>query len=75
MNSQEAMALLSDVRLGVDLGLINKVDNKVLNELIVLTRPGYLQKLAGEEMTPISRDVKRASIIREKLETNSEEDK
>ncbi|NPV91775.1 MAG: protein arginine kinase [Firmicutes bacterium] len=75
MNSQEAMSLLSDVRLGVDLGLLNKVSIKVLNELIVLTRPGYLQKLAGAEMTPTSRDVKRASVIREKLEVNNEEDK
>lgn len=71
MNSQEAMSLLSDVRLGVDLGLIKKVNLRILNELIVLTRPGYLQKLAGEEMTPMMRDVKRAAIIRDKLKENT----
>lgn len=67
ITSKEAMTLLSDVRLGVDLGIIKKVNLRTLNELIILTRPSYLQKLAGKEMNPMERDVKRAAIIREKL--------
>ena len=74
MSSQEALSLLSDLRLGVDLGLIGKIDLKGLNELIVLTRPGYLQKLAGGEMTAATRDAKRAMIIRERLKEKSKGD-
>jgi protein arginine kinase len=51
----------------VDLGIIKTTDLQTLNELIVLTQPGYLQKLAGQEMGPVDRDMKRALIIREKL--------
>ncbi|NPV26960.1 MAG: protein arginine kinase [Firmicutes bacterium] len=67
ITSQEAISYLSDVRLGADLGIIRGVDTRILNELIVLTRPNFLQKLAGHEMSPFARDLKRASIIREKL--------
>lgn len=67
MTSEEALSHLSDVRLGVDLGIIKTTDLKALNELIVLTQPGYLQKLAGQEMSALDRDEKRANIIREKL--------
>ncbi|MGI6649964.1 MAG: protein arginine kinase [Bacillota bacterium] len=67
MTSEEALSHLSDVRLGVDLGIIKTTDLRVLNELIILTRPAYLQKLAGREMNAGARDIKRASIIAEKL--------
>ncbi|NLK52404.1 MAG: protein arginine kinase [Syntrophomonadaceae bacterium] len=67
MTSEEALSHLSDVRLGVDLGIIKSIDLRTLNELIIMTQPGYLQKLAGQEMSGAARDLKRASIIREKL--------
>ena len=67
MDSQEAINLLSAVRLGIDLGIIKGVDGKVLNELMVLTRPAYLQKLSGTELSPGERDVRRAALIRERL--------
>lgn len=68
MTSQEAMTLLSDLRLGVDLGILPQIELRTLNELIVLTRPGYLQKLEGAELPAPARDVKRAEIIRGKLQ-------
>jgi len=67
LSSQEAMQLLSDVRLGVGLGLIRSIEPRVLNELLVAIRPGYLQKLAGRELDPGERDVKRAELVRAKL--------
>lgn len=71
MNSEEALAHISDVRLGLNLGIIETSDLRSLNELMVLIQPGYLQKLAGQEMSALDRDVKRASIIREKLKTDN----
>lgn len=66
MSSEEAMRLLSDVRLGLNLGLLDrKTTASALNRLMVAIRPAYLQKVAGRELTPQERDVRRASLIRE----------
>ncbi|MHB0884681.1 MAG: protein arginine kinase [Bacillota bacterium] len=67
MSSQEAMQLFSDLRLGADLDLLRLNRKKTLNELMVVTRPAYLQQLAGGELEPLQRDIRRASLIRETL--------
>jgi len=69
-SSKEAMQYLSDVRLGVELGLIMGIDRRTLNELLVAIRPGYLQKAAGRELEPWERDGKRAELIRSRLRPN-----
>ena len=61
------MQRISDVRLGIDLGLIQGVSANILNELIVLTQPGFLQQYAGELLSPEKRDERRAKLIRERL--------
>lgn len=67
MDSKEAAQRLSDVRLGVDLGIIKNVQPQVLNELLVMTQPGFLQQYAGEKLTAEERDIRRAQLIREKF--------
>jgi protein arginine kinase len=67
ITSQEALRLLSDVKLGVEMRLISEVCGETLNELMVITQPAYLQKLAGEELNPTKRDIRRAELIRERL--------
>lgn len=67
MDSKEAAQRLSDVRLGIDLGFIKNVSPHVLNELLVMTQPGFLQQSAGEKLTPEERDIRRAQLIREKI--------
>lgn len=73
MESKEAMQRLSDVRLGIDLGIITGLDGKILNELMVLTQPGFLQQYAGEELHSEQRDERRATIIRERLQLEENE--
>jgi len=68
INSQEALKLLSDVKLGSDLGILPGVDNRTIMELVFLTRPSLLQKLIGKELSPEERDIYRAQIIRERLQ-------
>ncbi len=68
MSSQEAVGLLSDLRLGYDLGLIKDVDHKLLNELLVLIRPGCLQLLAGRELDNSERNMERPERVRKTLE-------
>ncbi len=68
ITSQEALALLSEVRLGVDMGIIEGVDPQVFNELLIATRPHYLVKQYGKpEYDASERDQLRAKVIREKL--------
>jgi protein arginine kinase len=67
LSSEETMRLLSDVRLGVDLRIIDGLNHRLINELMVMTRPAFLMKLAGREMPPHERDVFRARLVRDKL--------
>lgn len=72
ITSSEALALLSDVRMGMDMKIIPAVSRQVMNELIVAIKPSHLQRAAGKEMDPRERDVKRAEIIKQKLAVNPE---
>ncbi|WP_456277109.1 protein arginine kinase [Bacillus sp. AK128] len=77
IESKEAARCLSDVRLGIDLGFINNVSSNILNELMILTQPGFLQQYAGGPLRPAERDIRRATLIRERLnmeKTNTLED-
>ncbi|MFD2615248.1 protein arginine kinase [Paenibacillus gansuensis] len=69
MDSKEAAQRLSDVRLGVDLGIITQVSPHIMNELMVMTQPGFLQQQSGEKLSPEDRDIRRAELIRERLST------
>lgn len=65
--SGEAAKCLSDVRLGIDLGLIEDVDMSIMNELMVFMQPGFLQQYADAELTQEERDIFRAKLFRERL--------
>ncbi|MFA5095741.1 MAG: protein arginine kinase [Candidatus Omnitrophota bacterium] len=67
ITSQETIELLSMVRLGSDLGIIKDIDRRVMNELFIITQPAHLQKLEGKKLSSEERDLKRAELIREKL--------
>ncbi|WP_188456354.1 protein arginine kinase [Virgibacillus oceani] len=68
IESMEAAKCLSNVRLGIDLGIIKNVSRHILNELMILTQPGFLQQYAKKTLTANERDVLRASLIRERLQ-------
>lgn len=65
--SKEALELLSMLRMGVNLGLIDAVPLSAVNELLVLIQPAHLQLLAGGPLAEKSRDEFRAQVIRERL--------
>ncbi len=67
MSSHEAMQLMSDFRLGFDLGLIKGFDRNLLNEMLVLIRPACLQSLAGKELGTEERDRERPAQIRKRF--------
>ncbi|WP_420830597.1 protein arginine kinase [Cohnella algarum] len=67
IDSKEASQRLSDIRLGVHLGILPELDPTSLNELIVSTQPGFLQQAYGDTLIPERRDIARAEMIRTKL--------
>ena len=67
ITSEEILQLLSQVRMGVNIGLIDDIEMQTLNELFVLTLPAHLQKLEGCELDSAQRNVIRASYVRKRL--------
>lgn len=72
IESKEAAQCLSNVRLGIDLGLIKQVSRNILNELMILTQPGFLQHYNKQTLTASERDILRATLIRERLQLEKE---
>ncbi|MEI5909163.1 protein arginine kinase [Bacillus spongiae] len=68
IHTKEAAQCLSDVRLGIDLGYISNISRNILNELMILTQPGFLQQYAGGPLSTEERDIRRATLIRERLQ-------
>jgi protein arginine kinase len=67
ISTEESLKLLSDVRLGVCMGIIKDVDIETLNKIMLLIQPANLQKASNRALSADERDIKRAEIIRSKL--------
>lgn len=65
ISSKECEDLLSDVRLGVDLGIIKEITDLKVNKIDLYTKPANLQKKLGKTLETYSRDVERAKIIKQ----------
>lgn len=65
--SQEALDMLSALRLGCELGMIADLDVAEVNRLILFTLPGHLQKMEGHVIQPDERDLVRARLVRETI--------
>jgi len=73
ITAEETMQLLSRVRMGVLLGLLDDVDVADINLLLVRTQPAHLQKLRGVELDTKDRNIERARFLRKYFETGSAE--
>jgi protein arginine kinase len=67
ITSQETIELLSIVRLGCDLKMVKDIDRRTINELFIIIQPAHLQKIENKKLSSQERDVKRAELIRNKL--------
>jgi protein arginine kinase len=67
MTSEETMDLLSSVRLGVNLGLLDSLNIPQVNELFLHTQPAHLQKLMGASLDGEERNSARARYVRTRL--------
>jgi protein arginine kinase len=67
ISSEETMHLLSSVRMGINLGLIEDLQMATVNELFIHTQPAHLQKLQQKHLESAERNVARAAFLRERL--------
>src|SRR5262249_22780780 len=67
MTSEETMDLLSSVRLGVNLGLLDDITIPAVNELFIHTQPAHLQKIMGASLDGEERNAARARYLRNRL--------
>ena len=67
ISSEETMYLLSRVRMGVNLGLIDNLEIPAINQLFLRTQPAHLQKIRDTSMDTERRNVERAIYLREQL--------
>lgn len=64
ISSEECNKLLSDIKLGTDLGIIKELTDLKVNELELYIMPANLQKYLGETCDEYTRDIKRAEVIK-----------
>lgn len=69
ISSEETMHLLSSLRLGVNLGLVENIDIATVNELFIHTQPSHLQKLNGGPLKTSDRNEARAAYLRDRLKS------
>ena len=67
MTHDEALKLLSNVRLGVVSGQITDVDTAVIDRLMTEVEPATLSVRANKNLTPQERDLERARLIQQEL--------
>lgn len=63
ISSQEARELISNCKLGVDLGILKELTDVQIQKLYLNTKPATMQKFLGEQYEAIERDMKRSEII------------
>ena len=65
LSSEECKKLLSDVKLGTDLGIIKELDDTKVKKLELYTKPGNLQKYLGKTLDSYEREIRRAEVIKQ----------
>ena len=67
ITSEETMELLSAVRLGINLHLLDDLPSQTVNQLFIHTQAAHLQKLMGTQLDGEERNAARARYLRNKL--------
>ncbi|MCH2182011.1 MAG: protein arginine kinase [Mariniblastus sp.] len=74
ISSEETMYLLSQVRMGVNLGLIGDLEIPTINKLFIHTQPAHLQKLRRNELDTMERNIERANYLKQHLKSDLSDD-
>jgi len=63
LTNDEFMRLISNVRFGVSVGLIQNIGYNDISRLIIKVQPATLMLLSGKKLTPNDRHILRAQIV------------
>ena len=67
ITSEETMELLSAVRLGIHLNLLDHLPPTTVNQLFIHSQAAHLQKLTGQQLDGEERNAARANYLRNRL--------
>ncbi len=67
ISSEETMYLLSQVRMGINLGLIGDLGIPQINQLFIRTQPAHLQKIRQTNLNTDQRNIERANYLHSQL--------
>ena len=62
---EESQKLISNIKIGVDLGVFKELSDDKIQKLYLYTKPSNLQKFLGEKLNPIERHERRAEVIKQ----------
>lgn len=62
---KEAVELMSDVKMGVDMGVIKEISDETVAKIYFYIKPANLQKYFGESLEGYDREIKRAELIKQ----------
>ena len=65
LNSNDFMNMISDVKLGLSLGLLKDRSHATIDKLMINVQPAGVMKRMNEEAGAQRRDIKRAEIVRD----------
>ncbi len=74
ISSGEALNLLSTLRMGLDLGMVDQFSRRELDMMFISIQPAHLQKLEKKDLEPDQRDVTRAEMLRDFMENATDSD-
>ncbi len=72
LSHDEFMTLISNLRVGVALGIVEGISLDTLSGLISDAQPATIMAAARKDMEPAQRDVERASMVRSRLTRTGE---
>ena len=67
LGEDEALELLSKVKLGTDLGIIKELNDKKVRELMLYTKPANMQIKLGTKLSVIDQEASRCEVIKQIL--------
>jgi len=68
LGMKEFMEMLSYIRLGVSMGIIENLDSSFLNITMIAGQPAHLKNVSGKESGTADLDILRAEIVRKRFE-------
>lgn len=70
LTSEECLKLWSDVKLGMDLGIIEGLTDLKVNKIRINSQSGNLQKYLGNNLNAYEREIERPKVIKQIISEN-----